>query len=66
MSDTNSIIVLPEKENLPLSMDRGAAPEAVFLEIGFGNGEFLAALAKKGPTASFGERRCRGPALSEP
>ncbi len=53
MSDTNSIIVLPEKENLPLSMDRGAAPEAVFLEIGFGNGEFLAALAKKRPHTIF-------------
>ncbi len=49
MNETNSIIVLPEKERLPLAMDRGGAPEAVFLEIGFGNGEFLAALAKDKP-----------------
>lgn len=45
MSDMNRAIVLPEKEDLPLAMDRGKAGAEVFLEIGFGNGEFLEKLA---------------------
>ncbi|NLK18422.1 MAG: tRNA (guanosine(46)-N7)-methyltransferase TrmB [Synergistaceae bacterium] len=53
MKLTDKIIVLPEKEKLPLAMDRGRAPEAVFLEIGFGNGEFLEALARNSPDAVF-------------
>ena len=47
MSDLKSIIVLPEKESLPLEMDRGKTGAEVFLEIGFGNGEFLENLAGK-------------------
>ena len=42
MSDMYSTVVLPEKEILPLVMERGKEQADVFLEIGFGNGEFLA------------------------
>lgn len=45
MSDMNRAIVSPEKEDLPLEMDRGKTGADVFLEIGFGNGEFLENLA---------------------
>lgn len=45
VSDMNRVVVLPEKEDLPLEMDRGMTGSDVFLEIGFGNGEFLENLA---------------------
>lgn len=53
MSDLGKIIVIPEKERLPLAVDRGRPGADVFLEIGFGNGEFLAALASERGDAQF-------------
>jgi tRNA (guanine-N7-)-methyltransferase len=50
---SSSTIVVPQKEKMPLTMDRDRAPDAVFLEIGFGNGEFLASLAEKSPGSVF-------------
>ena len=53
MSDLNRTIVLPEKEILPLEMDRGKKGAEVFLEIGFGNGEFLENLAGENSDGVF-------------
>lgn len=53
MSDLGKIIVIPEKVGLPLAMDRARPGADVFFEIGFGNGEFLAALASEKEGACF-------------
>jgi tRNA (guanine-N7-)-methyltransferase len=53
VSDLNRTIVLPEKEILPLEMDRGKKGAEVFLEIGFGNGEFLENLAGENSDGVF-------------
>ena len=44
---------MPEKEQLPLDVRREKKGANVFLEIGFGNGEFLVHLARQNPEAVF-------------
>jgi tRNA (guanine-N7-)-methyltransferase len=52
--DIDEIIVMPEKKRLPLDIRPGREEEMpVFLEIGFGNGEFLTRLARDNPGNLF-------------
>ncbi len=53
VSDIRENIVVPEKEQLPLDVRRGSGLTRVFLEIGFGNGEFIVHLARQNPDAYF-------------
>ena len=53
MIDIREVIVKPEKEQLPLDIGRERKGANVFLEIGFGNGEFLVHLARQNPEAVF-------------
>lgn len=53
MIDISEILVVPEKEHLPLNTLRGMREGSVFLEIGFGNGEFLVHLARENPQKIF-------------
>ena len=51
MIDIHDIIILPETERLPLDLRRGTEAASVYLEVGFGNGEYLIHLAKENPGA---------------
>ncbi len=63
MSDMNRAIVSPEKEDLPLEMDRGKTGADVFLEIGFGNGEFSREPRRSKQAGGFwGVEQCQKPA----
>ena len=53
MIDIREIIIMPEKQQLPLNILRARGETRVFLEIGFGNGEFLVHLARQNPDAVF-------------
>ncbi|MDI9370041.1 MAG: tRNA (guanosine(46)-N7)-methyltransferase TrmB [Synergistaceae bacterium] len=53
MIDASGIIILPERESLPLDLARGRAGVPVFLELGFGNGEYLLHLAREDRDAIF-------------
>lgn len=53
VTDISQIIVAPEKESLPLDMTMNRNGARVFVEIGFGNGEFLAHLAGRNPDDVF-------------
>lgn len=53
MTDISYIIVAPENEPLPLDMTMNSSGARVFVEIGFGNGEFLTHLACRNPGDVF-------------
>lgn len=47
------ILILPEREPWPLLLRKSGKEEGIFLEIGFGNGEYLVHLAGKRPGDTF-------------
>ena len=53
MTDISHIIVAPENEQLPLAMTMNRSEARVFVEIGFGNGEFLTHIAGQNPDDVF-------------